>query len=85
MSDCSTITHIAGLALNVGGRVIQRCQLCGAKLRDSEGEMVLASDEHAYGTWPVGRLVQVEAGNPTRYSLLPEVDQLPEDSCLEFA
>ena len=32
----------------------------------------------------VGRLVQVEEGNPTRYSLLPDTDKLPDDSCLDL-
>jgi hypothetical protein len=83
-----TLTHIAGPALNVCGRTVQRCSLCGAKLCDSEGTAApLNPDGSAPGfpTWPVGRLVQVETGNPTRYSLLPDTDKLPDDSCLEFA
>lgn len=83
-----TITHIAGVRLDVCGRVIQRCSLCGAKLCDSEGcAMPLNPDGTVpvFPTWEVGRLVQVDAGNPTRSSLLPDTDRLPEDSCLEFA
>lgn len=86
MSD--TITHISGITLTVCGRVIQRCSLCGAKLCDSEGAaMPLNEDGSApeFATWPTGRLVQVETGNPTRYSLLPDTDKLPDDSCIEFA
>ena len=83
-----TITHIAGVTLCVCGRVIQRCSLCGAKLCDSENT---ASPENPDGstdefpTWETGRLVQVDAGNPTRYSLMPITDRLPDDSCIEFA
>lgn len=86
MSD--TITHIAGVRLDVRGRVIQRCSLCGAKLCDSEGAMMLVEADGSppkFPTWETGRLVQVEVGNPTRYSLLPDTDKLPDDSCLEFA
>lgn len=83
-----TVTHIAGVRLNAAGRIIQRCSLCGAKLCDSEGvAMPFDEDgsEPTFATWETGRLVQVDAGNPTRSSLLPDTDKLPEDSCLPFA
>lgn len=86
--EVGTLTHIAGVRLNVCGRVIQRCSLCGAKLCDSLNvAMPLNSDGTVpeFSTWEVGRLVQVETGNPTRYSLLPDTDKLPDDSCVEFA
>jgi len=86
MSD--TITHIAGVVLNVCGRTIQRCSLCGAKLCDSlNAAMPLEKDGSApeFPTWQTGRLIQVEAGNPTRSSVLPDSDKLPEDSCIDFA
>ena len=84
----NTLTHIAGVRLDVCGRVIQRCSLCGAKLCDSEGwHAPLNPDGSApeFAAFPVGRLVQVETGNPTRYSVLPDTDKLPDDTCLEFA
>lgn len=84
----STLTHIAGVRLDIAGRVIQRCSLCGAKLCDSEDSaMPVGPDGEppTFPTWEVGRLVQVEAGNPTRSSLLPDTDKLPPDSCLDFA
>lgn len=81
-----TLTHIAGVAINIGGRKIQRCSLCGEKLIDAlnqaaplnhDGSVPLAS------VWECGRLVQCATdGNPRRWSLLPDTDQLPEDSCL---
>jgi hypothetical protein len=86
MSD--TISHIAGVTLNVCGRTVQRCSLCGAKLCDSLNTAAPLNpdgSEPVFPTWPTGRLVQVEAGNPTRSSLLPDTDKLPDDSCLEFA
>ncbi len=84
----NTLTHIAGIRLDVCGRVIQRCSLCGAKLCDSEGVAVLLKPDGTtpeFPTWEIGRLVQVEVGNPTRSSLLPATDKLPDDSCLDFA
>lgn len=90
--DCSTLTHIAGMRVTVLGRVIQRCSLCGAKLRDSEGEVLMdqndisqTEQDQKYHTWPVGRLVQIKVGNPTSYVLLSESDKLPLDSCIDFA
>lgn len=85
--EMNTITHIAGVRLDVCGRIIQRCSLCGAKLCDSEGcVMPMKADGSGpvFLTWEMGRLVQVQAGNPTRSSLLPDTDKLPDDSCLEF-
>jgi len=82
-----TTTHIAGPALNIGGRTIQRCSLCGEKLVD---DLRMASPVNpdgsapSVGTWEVGRLVQVEGGNPTRWSLLPDTDKLPADSCISL-
>jgi hypothetical protein len=83
-----TLTHIAGVRLNVAGRVIQRCSLCGAKLCDSEGvAMPLNPDGSVpeFASFPIGRLVQVQTGNPTRFLVRPDTDVIPADTCLEFA
>lgn len=83
-----TITHISGNTLNVCGRTIQRCSLCGAKLCDSEGTMSPVEQDGSapvFPTWETGRLIQVTAGNPTQYVLLPDTDKLPDDSCIDFA
>jgi hypothetical protein len=94
-----TLTHIAGVRLNVCGRIIQRCSLCGAKLCDSDGASMPVPPEYEgfsndeklkwfddnFSSWPVSRLVQIDAGNPTRSSLLPDDDRLPKDSCIEFS
>lgn len=34
-----TVTHIAGPVMNIDGRAIQRCAVCGEKLIDSRGMM----------------------------------------------
>jgi hypothetical protein len=83
----STVTHLAGPAITVGSRVIQRCCICGAKLCDSENcAMPLEPDGSIpeFPTWEKGRLIQVEEGNPTRYSVLPDMEKLPEDSCIDM-
>jgi hypothetical protein len=78
-----TVTHIAGPAIHAGGRVVQRCSLCGEKLVDSKN--TASPDGGSIGTWQVGRLVQVTVGqNPTRSLLLDDTDQLPPDSCIEL-
>jgi len=83
-----TITHIAAPHVDMGGRIIQRCAVCGAKLCDSEGaSQSLNADGSVsrYPTWEAFALVQVEVGHPTRFSLLPQSDSIPADTCLEFA
>ncbi len=83
-----TVTHITGPTLNVCGRVIQRCSLCGEMLCDSKNTaQPLKPDgsEPEFPTWETGRLVQqTVGGNPTRWLLLPDTDQLPKDSCLDL-
>lgn len=84
----NTMTHIAAPHVNMDGRIIQRCIVCGAKLCDSNGvAMPLNKDGTlpTFPTWEAFALVQVEVGNPTRYSLLPQSDIIPADTCLEFA
>lgn len=84
-----TITHVSGEVFRVeGGRVIQRCGLCGARLVDNLNESAPLNRDGAVPetpTWPPGRLVQETVGaNPKRYSLLPEVGKLPKDSCIDL-
>lgn len=38
--------------------------------------------EPEFATWPEGRVVQVEEGNPTRSSLMPDSEALPKDACI---
>jgi hypothetical protein len=89
-----TVTHIAGNVIEIEGRVIQRCVVCGAKLCDSLNvAMPLNKDGSVpeFPTWAIWSLVQVDAGNPTRLSTVPTPkdednrNKLPKDSCLPFA
>lgn len=80
-------THIAGLDVAVGGRMIQRCAVCGLKMVDSKNAAVPQNPDGSYdsiGTWKVGELVEHEEGNPQRWSVIPHIDgaQLPKNACI---
>lgn len=82
-----TISHFAGPRMDICGRIVQRCAVCGAKLCDSDGVMVplnLDGTTPLFPTFPEGRVVQVAVGNPTRYLVMPDTDKLPADACVEF-
>lgn len=87
MMRMKSTTHIVGPAITACGRVVQRCSLCGEKLCDSLNVMMPvgpAGKVPEFPTWPVGRLVRVSSGNPTRSLLLDDTDQLPDDSCIDL-
>jgi hypothetical protein len=82
-----SVTHIAGVRLDIGGRVIQRCSLCGEKLIDNLNESVpIGPDGKVRKTcsWPIGRLVRVMLRNPRRSLLLEDTDKLTDDSCISL-
>ena len=58
------MTHLAGSVVNIGGRIIQRCLVCGYKLVDLE----LTGKEIQRG-WALGTLVEVyeREDGPTVY------------------
>lgn len=84
-----SVTHIAGQALHIAGRTVQRCSLCGAKLCDSKGASMPTppdGSEPRVGTFPFARLVrETEVGEGvTRWLVLEDTDVLPDDSCIEL-
>lgn len=84
-----TLSHLAGPAIIVSGRTIQRCLICGAKLCDSLNCMIpLEADGSVpeFPTWPKGEWVQVTTGvsGMTNWTLLGDSEKIPEDSCVEF-
>lgn len=83
-----SVCHIAGPAITVCGRIIQRCSLCGEKMVDSKNVAVALNPDGttpSVGTWEVGRLVRVTSGQPTRWELLSDTTgKLPKDSCIEL-
>jgi hypothetical protein len=81
------LTHIAGVRLDVCGRVIQRCSLCGFKLIDSVGEESSLSPDGSnphFPSWETGRLIRVSGENPIQSVILADSDRLPADSCIDL-
>lgn len=78
-----SVTHLAGPPITIGSRTIQRCSICGEKLIDCDlrNLMVPEGEKHEALVWQIGRLVQKE-GN--RSSVLPDSNELPEDSCISM-
>jgi hypothetical protein len=86
-AECETLTHFAGIRMDICGRIVQRCTVCGAKLADSLNcAMPLNPDGSVpeFPTFAQGAIVQVRVGNPTEYRVLPDSETLPPDSCVEF-
>jgi hypothetical protein len=84
----STVTHIAGPAVTVGGRTIQRCCICGEKLIDSLGRSTPLDPEGNLpqcATYQVWAMVQHEG---SRWSVTgndgPASDQYPADGCIDL-
>lgn len=78
----SAVVHIAGVHIQVGKYLRQRCGWCGAVLLDYDlsNLAVPVGDDPTPATWPIGALVQVDGG----LSVLVEHEDgqpLPEDSC----
>lgn len=91
----STTTHFAGIVVRlgcnqdgVGGRIIQRCSVCGLKLCDNINSAQPLNPDGTmpdFPTWPVGELVRQTAGNPEEWTLLSSDDgRLPADACIDL-
>lgn len=92
MSD--VLTHIAGLDVQVGQHLRQRCAWCGAVLIDADltavavsipegktAEQARADGDLNYPTWKVGALVSRTDGGGVSYVEHSDGDQLPADAC----
>lgn len=78
--EIGPVVHVAGLVINLGGHLRQRCAWCGALLDDVELVLTAGLIEHAdqpYPTWPEGGLVAVDGG--MRWTV--QSDPLPEGLC----
>lgn len=76
------VTHIAGLVLEIGVYIRQRCAWCGAELINVDVTRVAIQtpedgSEPTIATWPVGAQIRVDGAA----SYVVEGNQLPEDSC----
>lgn len=88
--------HLAGLRVEIAGRIIQRCAICGYKLVDSKNIMVLAkpdgTPEYDIPTWEPYSLVSMEVdGSRTCFHLMePEPaengkgNKIPEGFCVDL-
>ena len=80
-----TVSHFSGQRMNIDGRIIQRCTVCGEKLCDSKNVAMCQNADGTFpefATFPVDRVIQVTPGNPTSFIVMPETDRLPEDACI---
>jgi len=78
-----TITHIAGVDVQVGTQLRQRCSWCGAVLIDEDLRNVMVPTEDAdkpFPTWPVGALIRRD-GFVTSIVEHEDGAQLPDDCC----
>lgn len=78
-----SVTHIAGVHLQVNARLRQRCAWCGATLIDVALDRIAfeADDEDPRpATWPAGELIEVEHGASW---VVPHRDgaELPGNAC----
>jgi hypothetical protein len=75
-------THIAGLDVQVGQRLRQRCGWCGATLDDYDLARIAVpiGQNPRPATWPVGAVVRVD-GSASYTVDHAAGDQLPDDSC----
>lgn len=77
-----SVTHVAGPAHVLCGRLVQRCSVCGEKLLDSYKDEV--TDARRYGAFAVGVLVRVREKARTSGGMLSDADRLPVDFCLSL-
>lgn len=76
-------SHIAGLDVEVGPYLRQRCAWCGTVLLDYDLRNVAVqteAEDKSVATWPVGEVIRVD-GNMSSVVEHGSGDQLPEDSC----
>lgn len=84
-----TVSHVAGPSMNIRGRIIQRCMVCGEKLCDSKNTASPLNEGGSvpeFPTWCVGDIVQTSVNeNPRRYIRTAHVDDggpIEEDCCI---
>lgn len=85
MSEFGAVVHIAGLDMQVGPYLRQRCGWCGAVLVDYDLDRVAVpvGQDPRPGTWTPGNLVAVDG---SAWYTVPHADgdTLPEGSCAKL-
>jgi hypothetical protein len=90
MSLDDTMSHIAGHAVDVGGRWIQRCIICGTKLVDTQTNLGPPPDVTPDGPltkitvriWAQGVIVEIKNGVQIDRGGFEELDELPDSICI---
>ena len=80
------VTHAAGPAVNVGGRVIQRCAVCGLKLLDSKntaGPVGPNGEPPEFPLWAEAALVEIDGNRQSLTGTFGE-DPTPADFCIDL-
>jgi hypothetical protein len=82
----NTVSHLAGPWVDFGGRIIQRCVVCGEKLCDNKNTAQPLNADGSVPTFPTferGHFIQVSVGeNPRRLVDIGESEKIPPDSCI---
>lgn len=80
-----TVTHIAGVSVQVGAHLRQRCSWCGATLNDYALDRLAVPEgqDPTPATWPAGELVAVD-GQLTRVVPHEDGEQLPATACAQL-
>jgi hypothetical protein len=81
----TAITHIAGVQVQVGSRLRQRCSWCGAVLCDYDLQRiaVLEGQDPRPGMWETGALVEVD-GNASFVVEHMDGAELPPEACAQL-
>mgnify|MGYP000909049470 CR=1 FL=1 len=84
-----SVTHIPGCVIEIKGRIIQRCMLCGEKLCDNKNVMMPVGpdgEDPIFPTFKIGSLIECEGNR----MFMVEEDftkkdvRLPDDLCLSL-
>lgn len=84
VSATGSVVHLAGSRVEICGRVLQRCLICGEKLRDSADDPAAGKvwPLSSYWTWMPGLWVRFEP-EPMQhaYALGSSCKEAPSDDC----
>lgn len=85
-----SVVHLAGNHVCIGGRVIQRCLVCGYKLIDVDASRCMVAstkpEDLTIKSFGVGHLIEVDGNHSSDIgnTLDPHFDQPWDNCCLEL-
>lgn len=87
----SVVVHLAGTAVRLGNRIIQRCLICGEKLCDNLGSVAPLNEYGSVLTFPVWGIGELVEHTGNRWAVVGETDSpnfqegsFPENCCVEL-